>query len=403
MRKEWKNGVLSDFVEQFIVPQRDKPKSFSGSIPWCRIEDINGKYLSQSNSGKCVTEHQIKSMPLRVFPKGTVIVSCSADLGRCAIVELPLITNQTFIGLVPKKELLPGYLYYSMINRAKELNSIATGATIKYLSKKKFQNLEFSLPPLEEQQRIVSTLDIAFDNYDRKMNQISENLELSKTLFSSILYSEFSNDIENWSESELTDVAYTAGRIGWKGLTAKEYTESGPLFLSVHSLNYGHYVDFRDANHISQERYDESPEIMLEPNDILICKDGAGIGKLGIVNEIQSPSTINGSLLLIRATEILLPKFLYYCLLSPYFQSIVQSRLEGSTTPHLYQRDIKQFPVRYPTVELQQRIVKKLDTVARDYEKLLSNYSRERENIDELKQSILQEAFSGKLTGGIDA
>jgi type I restriction enzyme S subunit len=290
-----------------------------------------------------------------------------------------------------------------MINRAKELNSIATGATIKYLSKKKFQNLEFSLPPLEEQQRIVSTLDIAFDNYDWKMNQISENLELSKTLFSSILYSEFSNDIENWSESELTDVAYTAGRIGWKGLTAKEYTESGPLFLSVHSLNYGHYVDFRDANHISQERYDESPEIMLEPNDILICKDGAGIGKLGIVNEIQSPSTINGSLLLIRATEILLPKFLYYCLLSPYFQSIVQSRLEGSTTPHLYQRDIKQFPVRYPTVELQQRIVKKLDTVARDYEKLLSNYSRERENIDELKQSILQEAFSGKLTGGIDA
>ena len=57
---------------------------------------------------------------------------------------------------------------------------------------------------------------------------------------------------DNWTIPKLKEVAELSGRIGWKGLTAKEYTKSGPLFLSVHSLNYGDYVDFRDAFHISQ-------------------------------------------------------------------------------------------------------------------------------------------------------
>jgi type I restriction enzyme S subunit len=159
----------------------------------------------------------------------------------------------------------------------------------------------------------------------------------------------------------LGDAAELSGRIGWKGLTAKEYTREGPLFLSVHSLNYGDYVDFRDAFHISQERYDESPEIMLREGDVLICKDGAGIGKLGIVGELPSDTTINSSLLLIRAQECVLPKYLYFILSSPYFQKIVKSRLQGATTPHLYQRDISEFPVYLPSLSEQQRIVAVLD------------------------------------------
>ncbi len=64
-----------------------------------------------------------------------------------------------------------------------------------------------------------------------------------------------------WQQRELGQLAELRGRIGWRGLTAKEYTESGPLFLSVHSLNYGAYVDFRDAFHITWiRRIPASPE-----------------------------------------------------------------------------------------------------------------------------------------------
>ena len=205
-----------------------------------------------------------------------------------------------------------------------------------------------------------------------------------------------------WKLPELGDVATLSGRIGWKGLTAKEYTESGPLFLSVHSLNYGDYVDFRDAFHISQHRYDESPEIKLQPGDVLICKDGAGIGKVGIIADLPEATTINSSLLLIRAGELVVPKYLYFALLSPYFQRIVQSRLEGATTPHLYQREIKGFPLRLPPLPEQQRIVAILDEAFAGIAAAVANTEKNLANARELFESYLNNVFTQKGEGWVE-
>lgn len=197
-----------------------------------------------------------------------------------------------------------------------------------------------------------------------------------------------------WQKKQLGELAELKGRIGWRGLTAKEYTKTGPLFLSVHSLNYGDYVDFRDAFHISEERYIESPEIMLQENDVLICKDGAGIGKLGIVGELPERTTINSSLLLIRSGKDILPKFLYRCLSSPYFQQIVNSRLNGATTPHLYQRDITEFPVVLPPFSEQQRIVGILDEAFEGIARAKANAEKNLLNARALFESHLQSVFA---------
>jgi len=204
---------------------------------------------------------------------------------------------------------------------------------------------------------------------------------------------------EGWGRKQLGELAELKGRIGWKGLTAKEYTESGPLFLSVHSLNYGDYVDFRDAFHISEERYDESPEIMLQENDVLICKDGAGIGKVGILGKLPGRTTINSSLLLIRSGKWILPKFLYHCLSSPYFQKIVSSRLNGATTPHLYQRDITEFPVVLPPLAEQQRIVALLDEAFDGIATAKANAEKNLKNARELFESHLQLVFTQRGEG----
>ena len=197
-----------------------------------------------------------------------------------------------------------------------------------------------------------------------------------------------------WAKKKLGDLAELKGRIGWRGLTAKEYTENGPLFLSVHSLNYGDYVDFRDAFHISEERYVESPEIMLQQDDVLICKDGAGIGKVGIIGILPDRATINSSLLLIRSGKSILPKFLYRCLSSPYFQQIVNSRLNGATTPHLYQRDITEFPIVLPPLPEQQRIVDILDKAFDGIAKAKANTEKNLQNARALFESHLKYLFS---------
>jgi type I restriction enzyme S subunit len=205
-----------------------------------------------------------------------------------------------------------------------------------------------------------------------------------------------------WQKKQLGELAELKGRIGWRGLTAKEYTESGPLFLSVHSLNYGDYVDFRDAFHISEERYVESPEIMLQKDDVLICKDGAGIGKVGIVGMLPDRTTINSSLLLIRSGDSILPKFLYRCLSSPYFQKIVNSRLNGATTPHLYQRDITEFPVVLPPLPEQRRIVGILDEAFEGIATAKTNAEKNLQNAHALFESHLQSVFTQHGKGWVE-
>lgn len=207
--------------------------------------------------------------------------------------------------------------------------------------------------------------------------------------------------MRGWETKKLGELAYLAGRIGWKGLTAKEYTTEGPLFVSVHSLNYGDTVDFRDAFRISQARYDESPEIMLEPNDILICKDGAGIGKVGIVGVLPEPATINSSLLLIRPLKNVVPKLLYHLLCSPRFQGLVQERIDGATTPHLYQREIREFQIALPPRAEQQRIVAILDEAFAGLETMRANAANNLKYARELFDSRLNGIFLRKGEGWV--
>ncbi|MBW5400352.1 restriction endonuclease subunit S [Brachyspira pilosicoli] len=167
---EWKE--LKKVCTDFIVPMRDKPKVFDGNIPWCRIEDVEGKYFNTSLSGRFVSDKVIKEMNLKVFPIGTVICSCSASLGTYAINTQPLITNQTFIGIVCGDKLNNQYLRYYMETQTKKLVSLSNSGTIPYISRQKFEDLKIPVPPLEEQERIVNILD----KFDALCNDITRGL-----------------------------------------------------------------------------------------------------------------------------------------------------------------------------------------------------------------------------------
>lgn len=174
---EWKEGVLKEWIDSLIVPMRDKPKVFDGDIPWCRIEDFNGIYLSDSLSGQYVSEAVIDEMNLKVYPKGTLLVSCSANLGRCAIVEKPLVTNQTFIGLVMNEEdSFNLFFYYYMGYHSKRLNQLSTGTTITYLSRDQFEKFKVSVPDRVEQEAIAKVLVTA----DEEINLLVERLNKIK-------------------------------------------------------------------------------------------------------------------------------------------------------------------------------------------------------------------------------
>ena len=174
---------LQECCNEFIVPQRDKPKEFGGDIPWCRIEDIEGKYLNGTNSGKFVTKETVKKMNLKVIPKGSVICSCSASLGVQAILTTSCITNQTFIGIVPSEEISKEFLYYFLKSKTNYFKKIGTGTTIPYISRKKFEELLIPKSSINEQDKIVKTLEKAELIIEKRKQQLQQLDELVKSRF----------------------------------------------------------------------------------------------------------------------------------------------------------------------------------------------------------------------------
>ena len=146
-----------------IVPMRDKPKEFvteENGIPWCRIEDIEGKFLNGSKSEKYVSKECIERMNLKVFPVGTVLCAVTgASIGTYAITTRELITNQTFAGLVCKENLLYNeFLYYYIKMHTSTFINNSVGCAQAYITRETLEN--FLIPDLEydEQVRLVEVL-----------------------------------------------------------------------------------------------------------------------------------------------------------------------------------------------------------------------------------------------------
>jgi type I restriction enzyme S subunit len=174
---------LKEVISEFVVPMRDKPKIFGGSIPWCRIEDIDGKYLCGTKSNKYVSNETIKSMNLKILPINSVLFTCSATIGVVSINKTELCTNQTFIGLITNEKIDYEYLYYYLSLCKDRFKKLASITTIPYISRKQFEEFEIDIFNVKTQKSIASILSL-LDSKIELNNLINSELEeMAKILY----------------------------------------------------------------------------------------------------------------------------------------------------------------------------------------------------------------------------
>jgi type I restriction enzyme S subunit len=163
----------------------------------------------------------------------------------------------------------------------------------------------------------------------------------------------------SWTKTRVDRVATVSARIGWKALTASEYQPDGYAFLSTPNIK-SERIDFDDVNYISEFRYNESPQLKLQPGDVLLAKDGNTLGITNIVRELPRPATVNGSIAVLRSVDIE-ARFLRYSLSSSTTQDLIESIKGGMGVPHLFQWDIRRLPINMPSRDEQRRIADFLD------------------------------------------
>ena len=144
-----------------IVPNRDKPKSFSGKIPWVTLSTFSDQdwFLDMDKVDIGLTSQEAIDYSARVVPPFSVMMSCIGRFGLTAINKIPAIPNQQIHVFIPLCGVSPIFLSMVIKVNVTFLDESATSTTLKYLNKKNCENIQFGLPPLAEQHRIVAKVD----------------------------------------------------------------------------------------------------------------------------------------------------------------------------------------------------------------------------------------------------
>jgi type I restriction enzyme S subunit len=201
-----------------------------------------------------------------------------------------------------------------------------------------------------------------------------------------------------WTRTRIDRVATVNARIGWKALTASEYQPDGYVFLATPNIKT-ESIDFDNVNYISEYRYHESPELKLQPGDVLLAKDGSTLGITNIVRELPRPATVNGSIAVLRAFDIE-HRFLRYSLASRATQDLIGSIKGGMGVPHLFQWDIKRLPLVLPPFDEQRRIADFLDTETAKIDRLAADQLRMIQVLDERRIAVTSHLIYGRDRSG---
>ena len=369
----------------------------NGDIPWLVSGEVCQKNIL--NNKNYITQKGLENSSAKLFPVNTVLVAMyGATAGQVGILRFESATNQAICGILPNKRIIPEFLYYALLFKKSELIAQATGNAQPNISQIKIKNTKIPVPPIEEQKRIVEILDKAFEGIAQAEANTRRNLINARELFDSCLDNIFIEKGDNWIESILSQVCqFENGDRGKNYPNREEYVKSGIPWINTGHIQPDGTLSQSEMNFISREKYETLRGGKIQPGDLVYCLRGATIGKTALVDPL-SIGAIASSLVILRPNKSLDSKFLYYFLISSPARKQIKLYDNGAAQPNLGAKSVAKYIIYFPEFSEQKNIVKKLDILAEETKKLETIYQRKLEAIAELKQSILEKAFTGQLS-----
>jgi len=160
--EKWQHCIVKDFgkVITGTTPSKSRPDYYGKEFPWATAEDFNGKYIKNtvvrlSSAGK---------KAIRVLPKGSVLVTCIASIGKNAIAGCELATNQQINSIVVNKKYDNEFVFYLMGYFKNRLMAWAGVTAVPILNKKTFEKISFNAPPSKDEQRAISLILATVDD-----------------------------------------------------------------------------------------------------------------------------------------------------------------------------------------------------------------------------------------------
>lgn len=298
---------------------------------------------------------------------GDILMSVRAPVGPINYATQKCCIGRGLASIRKSEKISNDFLFYYLLSMQEEIGG-HDGAVFNSISRNEIATLKIKLPPLSEQQRIVGILDEAFENIEKAKQNTLQNLNNAKELFNGYL------ENLNYPKEKLADfIDIKTGK-----LDSNAKCENG---------KYPFFTCSREIFKIDSYAFD-CEAILLAGNNA--SGDFNVKHYNGKFNAYQRTYVIT-----IKNTNLLLYRFLYYQLLKSLHKFKQMS--VGANTKFLKIGMINNFEIQLPTMSEQQKIVSQLDELQEQTKKLEQIYTQKLQDLDELKQSLLQKAFNGEL------
>lgn len=398
MRKDWEICPLDKYVK-FIDYRGHTPTKTPSGMRLITAKNVKEGFL-QREPEEFVDPKIYDKWMVRGFPKkGDVLFTTEAPLANVAQLDTDekVLFAQRIIIFQPQEDKIDQtFLKYLLLSEPvrTQIFSKGTGATVQGIKARLLKTVEIPVPPLREQQRIVSVLDAALASIAQAKENAEQNLVNARELFGSYLESLFADSRAGWEEKKLGEVCE---RITDGTHVTPKYVPEGVPFLSVKNLTKG-FIDFSDTRFITPEEHAIlTKRVRPERDDVLYTKVGTtGVAK---VVDVDVEFSIFVSIALLKLKhDMIFNRYLEFFLNSPFARKQAQQRTRGTANKNLVITDIKEIEIHFPKSLAEQRaIVGRLEALSAETGRLEEIYQQKVESLEELKKSVLGKAFGGSL------
>lgn len=413
--QHWKISTLKHLLEKIFTggTPTTTDQSFwadeEEGIPWVAISDISKSNGFLYKTHKEITEKGRESKGLEIVPKGTLLLSIFASLGKITELKIDATINQAILGLLPNHQLENKFLAYYLRDAERYISYYSSMSTQENLNLTKIRNLFFTVPPYSEQTKIAAYLDHQTGLIDaligkkqvlmeklKEQRQAIINGAVTKGLDPNVLKKdsgvEWLGEIpEQW---KIIKLFHVTDKIG-SGITPKsdqsKYYGGGINWLNTGDLNDDIIIE--SSKKISQKAVDDYTGLREFPeNSVVIALYGATIGKLAIIKKAMAT---NQACCVITPSEELNFKYLFFVLMAA--RNFIISLSYGGGQPNISQEIIKQFRIGLPSADEQRRIIERIEKELKVLDEIMIKSDLQIQNLNDYRQSIISEAVTGKI------
>jgi type I restriction enzyme S subunit len=401
MKAGWETVTLGEVCAVFAdgdwVESKDQS---SEGIRLIQTGNIGqGVFKDRGERARYVSEATFKSLRCTEIFEGDCLISRLPDpVGRSCLLpdtgERMITAVDCTIVRFDARQVVPQFFnYYSQsFDYLGAVESETTGTTRKRISRSRLGQIPIPVPPLPEQQRIVRILDEAFEGIATAKANAEKNLQNARAIFESHLQGVFSQRGEGWVEKKLGEIAATFGRG-----KSKHRPRNAP-HLYGGKYPFIQTGDIRNADHTITEysqTYSEAglAQSKLWPKGTICITIAANIAETAILGmNACFPDSVIGVVPNPAHADV---GFIEYLLQS--FKVRIQAMGKGSAQANINMGTFEYERFPFPSVAEQRQIVAKLDALSEETQRLARLYEQKLAALEELKKSLLHQAFTGEL------